>query len=247
MPACNTASYLSTQKPAWQTGISIACSRACALSAVFWVFLVGSLAGCGGGKPSVPSVAPVHPNFVSQQPQDWYILYSQGLPDHPSAASDGSWTMNIPSAPGWIGYVQTPYHPTAAPGKITITFRLNSSSGAAYNGQVDPRALNPATFHLFLERAGDDLTAAKEYYRWWALEGFYVLGSDDNGVVTIEVPLTFDKWTSALGHQSETGFNDTLNDLAWVGLTFGGTNFFGHGVNMSAGTSEFTLIGYQVE
>jgi hypothetical protein len=153
--------------------------------------------------------------------------------------------MTFPNTPGSVHYVQTPFRATSAHQKISITFRISSSSDAVYNGRVDPDAWDPATFHVFLERRGDDLT--KEYFRWWAAEGVYVLGSQDNSVVTIEIPLSADKWISVFGHHNEAEFSNTLKDLGWVGITFGGSNFYGHGVNMRSGVSTFTLLDYRVE
>jgi hypothetical protein len=152
--------------------------------------------------------------------------------------------MMFPDVPGSIHYVQTPYTASSLPAEVSITFRIDSSADAAYNGEVDPAAGNPATFHLFLERRGDNFT--NEYYRWWADDGGYVLGSKDNSVITIEAPLTADKWSSVYGHHNSVEFADMLKNLGWVGMTFGGKNYWGHGVNMLAGTAKFTLIDYRV-
>lgn len=153
--------------------------------------------------------------------------------------------MMLPNAPGSIHYVQTPFTAPSLPAHVSITFRIDSSANAVYNGDVDPGAGNPATFHLFLERRGDDFM--HEYYRWWAGDGGYVLGSKDNSVVTVEVPLTADAWTSVYGHHNSAEFVETLNNLGWVGMTFGGANYWGHGVNMLAGTATFTLLDFRVE
>jgi hypothetical protein len=126
--------------------------------------------------------------------------------------------MTLPSAPGSVHYVQTPFHSTPPHRKIVITFRIDSLSDAIYSAKVDPEAWDPATFHVFIERRGDDLT--NEFYRWGEPEGFYVLGSQDNDVVTIQVPLTVHNWTSVLGRQDVKEFNATLNDLAWVGIVW---------------------------
>lgn len=209
------------------------------------------LTACGGSS-GPPDVNAAQAGVVSLNPQSWYILYGADMPDHPSPSSAGAWSMTLPGEPGSINYVQTPYTPASLPNstaslptEVSITFRIDSSSGAVYNGEVDPAAVDPATFHLFLERQGDDFT--QDYYRWWADTGGYVLGSKDNSVVTIEVPLTPDKWSSVYGHHDSAEFAATLKNLAWVGITFGGDNFWGHGVNMLGGTATFTLIDFRVE
>lgn len=204
------------------------------------------VAGCGGGQ-LVPDTPPASANRVSLQPQEWHIMHSQGMSGHPSLPSGagGAWSIRLPDRPNSLHYVQTPFRSTLTLHRVLITFRVESSANANYNGKVDPAAWDPATFHIFLQRRGDDLR--KEHYRWWASKGVYVLGSRDNTVVTIEVPLDYREWTNVQGHTNETEFNNTLNDLGWVGLTFGGSNFFGHGVNMNAGQASFVLLDYRID
>lgn len=198
-----------------------------------------------GGYAGPPGVKPAQPDTVSLNPQSWFILYGQNMPDHPLQSSTGAWSISLPSAPGSIKYLQAPYSASSLPSAVSITFRIDSSPGVIYNGKVDPAAVDPATFHLFLERRGDDFR--HEYYRWWACNDGYVLGSKDNSEVTINVPLTADRWTSVGGHHDSAEFAETLQNLGWVGMTFGGANFWGHGVNMLGGTATFTLIDFRVD
>jgi len=223
-------------------GHGVLVSKSMTLTYVSLLLLL-SFAGCG--KERVPSVSPAKPDYVSLNSTAWYIMYSGGMPQHPFPAQDAAWSMPLPTAPGSVHYVQTPFQSSFAPKMITITFRLNSSQDAAYNGLVDPDAGDPATFHLFLERQGDDLT--KECYRWWSKDGGYTLGSEDNSVVTIQVPLTSDRWTDVDGNHNEEEFNRTLNNLAWVGMTFGGRRYWGHGVNMAFGSADFVLLDFRLE
>jgi hypothetical protein len=65
--------------------------------------------------------------------------------------------------------------------------------------------------------------------------------------VTIEVPLTADKWVDVLNHSNAVDFDLTLKELGWVGITFGGCNFFGHGMNMYSGSSTITVLDYHIE
>jgi hypothetical protein len=194
---------------------------------------------------AVPKVVPAKADIVSLEPQSWYVLYSEGTPDHPVPTSAGAWSLTLPDAAGSVHYVQTPFRASVPATKVSITFRVNSSSDASYNGRVDPACVDPATFHLFLERRGDDLT--NENYRWWSAEGGYILGSEDNTAVTLEVPLTSDKWTNVYGAHNEAEFNKTLSALGWVGITFGGRNYWGHGVNMNSGSAQLTLLDYHIE
>ncbi len=204
---------------------------------------IALLAGCGAGR--VPDITPLELDCISLQPKDWYILHSRQMPSHPSPTSDGAWSVAVPTAPGVLRYIQTPYRATVPHEKISITFRVDSSSDATYNGALSHIAANPATVHIFLERRGDDLT--KDNYRWWSQESGYVLGSADNSLVHIEVPLTSDKWTNVFGRHGEAEFKRALDDLGWVGVTFGGRNVWAEGVNMNSGTAQFTLLDFRIE
>lgn len=218
-------------------------SFVCIGSLTIWPCLM--LTACVGFS-GPPDIKPGEPGLVSLNPQSWYILYGEGTPDQPLSSPAGAWSIDLPDAAGSIHYVQTPYNASSPlPTKVSMTFRIDSSPDAVYKGEVDPSAGNPATFHLFLERRGDNFR--KEYYRWWAGDGGYVLGSNDNSVLTIEVPLTADKWTSVYGHHNNAEFVDTLNNLGWVGITFGGRNYWGHGVNMLEGKAKFTLLDFRVD
>lgn len=210
-----------------------------------WLVALTFLSSCGAGP--VPDMEPASSNEVSLKPQDWFVLYSPGMPDHPSSAprSGEAWLLQFPDPPHSIHYVQTPFHATVPLSHITMTFRIDSSANVSYNGKVDPLAWDPATFHVFIQRRGDNLQ--KDFYRWWASDGGHILGSHDNSVVTIVVPLDYRRWTSVFGHVDEQEFQNTLRDLGWVGFTFGGSNFFGHGVNLNAGRATFTLIDYRVD
>jgi hypothetical protein len=201
------------------------------------LILLTVLAGCGGN--AVPNIQPKAPNSISLDAKDWYFMYGSGTSAHPDPAGS-AWAFNIPNSTGSIHYLQTPARLTAMPKSLSVTFKVDASA-AVYNGAVDASDTNPATMHLFLERQADDLT--KEFYRWWA-DVRYEFGSKDNQTVTITVPMTFDHWTSVFGRHDDAEFGDTLNNLAFVGLTFGGNSFAGHGVNMASGSASLVLLDY---
>ena len=204
------------------------------------------LTGCGVSPSDKAAVL----NVVDTNPSDWDILYGNGMPHHPystTSTSEGeNWYIDLPDSSGSLNYVEVPFQANHELGTqtLTATFRIVSSD-AVYNGQVDPNAIDPATFHLFIERQGDDLT--NEYFRWWCGSAVYILGSNDNQMLTITCPLTYDKWTDVYGHRDQNEFQDTLNNIGWVGLTFGGSNMWGHGVNLLGGKARFELINYQIQ
>lgn len=218
-------------------------SRRYSLFFTGWLLCSICFTGCGGGGFTVPDGQPVKADVISLDPQAWYIPCGQLVPEHPSTSGDGAWAIEIPNSGGSLQYVQTPFRASTRHNLLSITFRIDAN-GAAYNGRVHPDAWDPATIRLFIERRGDDLR--KEFYRWWASGHAYVLGSKDNTVVTIEVPLSPDYWTSVYGHHDAAEFTATLNDIGYVGITFGGSNYFASGVNMQGSKATFTLIDFQI-
>jgi hypothetical protein len=199
------------------------------------------LSGCGG---NVPNIQPKALDLISQSAADWLFMHGSGNPPLQQEPS-GILAFNIPNAPAALGYLQTPARLTTAPQAISLTFRVEATN-AVYNAAIfsstnNSTDSNPATFHPFLERSGDDLT--KENYRWWP-DIFYVFGSADNQTITLQIPLTSEHWTNVFGQHNAAEFSATLRDLGYVGMTFGGHNFDGHGIQMTSGLARFVLLDY---
>jgi hypothetical protein len=208
-----------------------------ALASVCW------LLGCAIVTPP-PNIPPQEPNVVSLAPQNWYIYYSEGTRSNPSADGAGTWSLEFPSSEtnGHVNYVQTPFNSTTALHNVSMTFRVDSSE--AQYVVLDPGDILPATFHLFIEQKGDDLSNPNG--RWWAQTGGYNLGSHDNETITLSVPLTADQWTNVYGQYDAQEFPNALENIGWIGVTYGGQFFWGHGVATSAGSAKFVLVDFQV-
>jgi hypothetical protein len=208
------------------------------------VAFLGCQMGCAYVAPP-PSIQPDAPNVVSLAPQNWYAYYSAGVPPNPSSDNEGAWSFDFPALQtgGHVNYLQTPFSLTTSPQNVTVTFRVES-----YEPQyevVDPKDILPATLHLFFEQKDDDLVNPNG--RWWAQSGGYDLGSRDNETVTLTVPLTADQWTNVDGQYDAQGFASALENIGWIGVTYGGQYFWGHGVALAGGDSKFILINYVVD
>ena len=224
------------------------------------VFISLALIGCGG---RVPDITPAVTGVVSQDPQSWYIMHSEGMADHPQAASGAAWSVLLPNA-GRLGYVQTPYRPTVRPQQIIVTFEVaespdaipvSSDAGASPCREHDP-CTPVAEFHIFFEQRGDDLTS--ETGRWWYQPGFRLTNTPDDSYDgqlfvadgqphTITIPLSADQWTSVTGRGTAANFETALMNAGYVGITFGGSDFFGQGVSVERGTVEFKMIDYHIQ
>ncbi len=201
------------------------------------------LTGCGyAGVPGVPVQAP---DVVSQDPQDWFILHGAHMPLHPSSNSEGAWSFDFPSAQagGAVSYVETRFHPTQTPQSVTIVFRVDSDDPQYV--VLDPTDIPPATTRLMIEEQNDDFSDPNG--RWWADASIYNLGSQDGQTLSFTVPLTYDQWTNVNGQKDAQAFSAFLQNLGWVGMTFGGQYFAGHGVAISSGSATYTLINYTVD
>lgn len=144
-----------------------------------------------------------------------------------------------------MNYLQTPFWATTTPSRVTITFKVESY--AAQYVVIDPSDHPPATFHLFFEQKNDNLVNPNG--RWWAdVSGdIYNFGSQDGQTLTYTVPLTPDLWGNVNGQFDAQAFSAALNNIGWVGITFGGQYFAGHGVAISSGYARYILIDFRVD
>jgi hypothetical protein len=211
------------------------------IQVVALISLSGST-GCGGISPP-PNVRPREANVVSLNPRDWYIFYSDEMDSHPTANPTGAWSFEFPSGDGHVNYIQTPLNVTTIPHSISMTFRVESESPQYRVTDSDDTL--PATVHLFIEQQNDDLRDPDG--RWWSHEGGYSLGSQDNNTITFVVPLTPDNWTNVIGQRDTNSFYAALGNIGWIGVTYGGQKFFGHGVGISNGKAKYVLVSFSIE
>jgi hypothetical protein len=107
----------------------------------------------------------------------------------------------------------------------------------------------PADFRLLLERRGDTLSPTQEFFRWWSNPDHVKLVADGQ-LHSLTVPLIPERWSSVFGKfgsQVPSEFNTGLQNLASVGITFGGGCFFGHGVRVTGGKARFELIDFRIQ
>jgi hypothetical protein len=94
-----------------------------------------------------------------------------------------------------------------------------------------------------VERQGDDLRNPSG--RWWALAPMTLRA----GALAISVPITADHWSNVngvLGTDDPAGFADAMSHTGFVGLTFGGGCFFGHGVWLLGGAARMIVRDFSI-
>ena len=184
---------------------------------------------------STTQVAQPSASTISLTPSAWTFMYSPGM-SKPSASPNSKWQFDFPQHNG-VHYLMTAYHPAKLPTLVSATFRVIGSGRLTFNPNGCPV---PASVHLMLM---NDM--ASEFGRWWSAQGA-VLTSNGN-LVTLTVPWTPDKWSSVFGKtgtQAPSDFNKF--SPAFVGMTFGGGCYFGHGV-WANGKVTFQLLDYKVQ
>ena len=159
----------------------------------------------------------------------WYLRYGSGTPTIAQ-------TFSIPPPPGSVNYVTKSV--TSVGPVLTVTLTVDAEN--AVYGLVDTATVGPAQVHLFLERA-DDESGTNPEYRWWCGSSATVLPSTGTQTLSMTCPIDPSFWTDVVGQQDSAGFQDTLDNLAWAGITFGGDTGWGHGVYLISGTSNMEI------
>jgi len=186
--------------------------------------------------------------------QTWSILYSPGMPPHPTPRKGGGWYFNFPSDPNSVHYVLAGVKMAAS--RYVDAGILVTTTGRpefVYDLQPDNNCIYPAHVRFLLEENGDDLsgTNGKEYFRWWSNSVAYKLASGRANLTALLTDLS--QWTSVLGERANastaaaSGFRQATANLGNVGFAFGGGCFYGHGVRVSGGGARFAITGYSIK
>jgi hypothetical protein len=156
--------------------------------------------------------------------------------------SNGAFTFPGPS--GVAGYFYTKPPATIAQGQtVTLVYSIDGSTPEW--GVSDRTDVPPATLHLFLWRSSDDLSCngVMASYRFWALSGVTLKLGESQTLTSMLDPSV---WTNCYGEHDTSGFVGALENAMGIGFTFGGQNFFGHGVYLSRGSATFKVNSYTV-
>jgi hypothetical protein len=206
--------------------------------------------------PLAESAEPASDWQPSMAAESWDFLFSPGMPEHPQQVEDG-WTFSFPRFEGplpcrdslasdcpSVHYLLTRGGGPIIGHYIAMTVEISGSPEFRYKLRANNTCDAPASVRLLIQRKDDDYT--KEFHRWWSNPLAIKL---EPGRHSINVPLTPDQWSSVLGKKGNAApreFAAALNDVEYIGMTFGGGCFFGHGVNVSGDEATFTLKAFAV-
>lgn len=176
---------------------------------------------------------------LSLDGSDWEILFSDNCPGHPTTVSlngETSWRLRLRNdcKPDYVLHdagsgVRAEISDSGSSILVTMGFANISGLKSVQDGGSNVYAT------VMLQRKDDNLSGdgKYEFYRLWA-GGVYRI-KIVNGTYTVTIPIDTSKWTGVLGRNpSSNQMNDTLNNLWRLGVTFGGTSDFGHGIKGAA-------------
>ncbi len=207
------------------------------------------LAACNDSESSLASRQ--SSTGVPMNAEAWSILYSPGMPPHPTPQTGGGWYFDFPTAPGSVHYVLAGVNIAASSSvDASISVTTTATPVFVYNLQSDNTCLFPAHVRFLLQEKGDDLTGGngKQYFRWWSTSVAYQLAF---GRADLSASLSdLSQWVSVFGEKANAsaaataGFKQAMANLCNVGFAFGGGCFYGHGVRVTDGSARFTVTNY---
>ena len=210
------------------------------------------LAACDDNGSS-PAATP-RSTVVPMNAQAWAILYSPGMPPHPTPQAGGGWYFDFPTDPNSVHYVLAAVNMAASNDvDASILVTTTGTPVFVYNLQPDNNCVYPAQVRFLLQEKGDDLsgTNGKQYFRWWSNSVAYQLAP---GQANLSASLTdLGQWTGVFGEKANAsaaataGFKQAMANLGNVGFSFGGGCFYGHGVRASGGGARFAVTSYAVK
>lgn len=200
------------------------------------LIVVVALGGCNltfkGGKAVFSQPVP-QPSAGCK----WTVLYS---PNVQPCISD---KFTIPSTDGAHYIVKSASKPIQVGQSMSLTFDIEGKGKVVpVPGTDEP----PARLKLYIQQAGDSMTAADEFKRWWTVQYVDLVA----GRSTLNVKIDPANWSQVYGRngaQYPGEFKTALSNAANVGFTLGGKSFAGHGVMSSGGTMKFIIKEFAVK
>ncbi len=224
--------------------------------------LLALCAGCNSDPvtpaiPAAPAVKVITEYPVN--PQRWSVFertnFENAVKPLPNAGIKFDFPISAMPDPnaGGTGWVDRLLYQPLKPNQaikgthIVYVFQIVASPGALFNYKSDPNNLNgpnPASLYPYIHTGMWD--TVPEINRWWCgPKAFQIQNTGD--WVTLDAPLDPALWSDVYAHVATEsqyyldGFNNTLSNPSFIGLSYGGGYFKGHGVNVSAGTLQFKL------
>ena len=142
-----------------------------------------------------------------------------------------------------VNYVYTkPAGKLAVGHVVTLNFTID---GDATYGAADPGEACPCHVGLLIWRAGDELSGQGKFasYRFFSRQTAPL----EPGTQLLSVSLDPSAWINVWGQSDPSGFAAALANAQYIGFTFGGVYFAGHGAWTTSGNATFNILSFTVQ
>lgn len=181
---------------------------------------------------------------VGLNPSDWNLMFSKNLPAHPSANNTGGWQFELKDNRG-VHYLLRTASASArramsdSGSRLDVSVKVYCPDGCSFKAT---EGNTPAAITVMVRKKDDDaLTDADG--RFWCGGARIIMAP---GTYSVTCRLDRSAWTNVDGlRPSDKAWNNTLNNLGEVGVTFGGS-FYGHGVHMNSGSAVISMLKFDV-
>jgi hypothetical protein len=168
--------------------------------------------------------------------RSWTILNGT----HVAYNDAGEPYFDFPAVSPGVNYLRTPIKGVYGP--ITVSLEITGVD-PVFDFHTNPNNTGtaPSAVRIMVEHKND--TMYEEFYRFWSRPSCRTLGL---GSFTIVATLEPSNWVSVFGKtgdQYTAEFFDTMQNAGHLCLTFGGGDFYGHGVFVPQGSARVTVKG----
>jgi hypothetical protein len=152
----------------------------------------------------------------------------------------------FPNASPGANYLQTATN-GAVRGPVIISYSVETTGSPIFDFHTNPNNTGtaPSSARIMVQRRGDDFSGSGgyEHYRFWSTVGARELAA---GSFVISSSLDPAQWISVYGKRGSdvpADFAACMSDAEYIGVTFGGGSFYGHGVFVRNGSAMFRIDG----
>jgi hypothetical protein len=183
---------------------------------------------------------------ISTNPKDWFFVFGRNMPTRPVSNGQGGWMFDFPKmGQGILSYLMHPTRGGRPEGsEISARVEIVTEGDVIFDHYTEPNNTSPYPAHArFMIQRMPYLTE-DENDRWWSR---LIAIKLEKGTHEIRVPIDPAYWSNVYGKignsspQALRGFRRALKETDQIGFTFGGGNFYGHGVRVKNGTATFIL------
>jgi hypothetical protein len=189
---------------------------------------------------------------ISLDAKDWKFLFGRGMPSRPTNHPQGGWMFAFPKiGEGILSYLT----------HATVSGRLEASALSArieivtegpveFDHYTESHNTSPYPAHARFMIQRKNYLTLDENDRWWSR---LIAVKLEKGMHEMRVPLEPEYWSNVYGKVGNSsaaalrGFRRALSETDQIGFTFGGGNYYGHGVRVKNGTASFILHEMRVE